>query len=62
MIRVYTTPGCRARCITFEDEKPPAPLELVREFRDEEREAAWRLLPRARWPADSGLKAQPDGV
>jgi hypothetical protein len=44
MIRVYADSHCGARCITFKDEQPPAPLELVRAFDDEEREAAWAML------------------
>jgi hypothetical protein len=44
MIRVYADLDCGARCITFKDEQAPEPLELVRAFDDEEREAAWALL------------------
>jgi hypothetical protein len=44
MIRVYADLECGARCITFKDEQAPVPLELVRAFDDEEREAAWALL------------------
>lgn len=44
MIRVYADLDCGARCITFKSEQPPAPLELVRAFDDEEREAAWVLF------------------
>jgi hypothetical protein len=44
MIRVYADLDSGARCITFKDEQAPVPLELVRAFDDEEREAAWALL------------------
>jgi len=44
MIRVYADADCGTRCITFKGEQPPVPLELVRVFDDEEREAAWALL------------------
>jgi hypothetical protein len=44
MIRVYADLERGARCITFKDEQAPVPLELVRAFDDEEREAAWALL------------------
>ena len=44
MIRVYATADCRARAITFGDETPPPPLELVRTFDASDREAAWKLL------------------
>ena len=44
MIRVYAATDCRARAITFGDETPEPPLELVRTFDPDEREAAWELL------------------
>ena len=48
MIRVYRSRDGVARYITFDDaDVPPAArLELVRAFRDDEREAAWHFL----WP------------
>jgi hypothetical protein len=70
MIRVYADLDCGARCITFKSEQPPAPLELVRAFDDEEREAAWVLFhqlghlftrtsrPRARQRPAPGVQAQ----
>jgi hypothetical protein len=58
MIRVYATPDCSARAITFSDgDAPPAPLELLREFDAGEREAAWEFLHELgkvwAWPSSS---------
>jgi hypothetical protein len=44
MIRVYSTADCCARAITFGDDTPAPPLELVRTFEADQREAAWDLL------------------
>ncbi len=46
MIRVYSTPDGRARCISFDAAEPdPQPrLKLVQSFSDAEREEAWALL------------------
>ena len=47
MIRVYRSPDGVARYISFDDaDVPSAALELVRVFRDEEREEAWDFLLR----------------
>jgi hypothetical protein len=46
MIRVYSTPDGRARCISFDESEPDPqpPLKLVRSYNDEERQRAWALL------------------